>query len=1031
MLTAKSEEIDKVLGLELGADDYITKPFSMREFRSRVKAALRRSGMARSDTDDERPIEVRGLKIDPGKRTVARHGETSRPPTSSSRSSPRWPARPGRVFTRDMLLARVWGDSAYRDPRTIDVHIRHLREKIEVRSEGARVPVHGARRRIPLPRRRGADARAAVAAQPAGPVFALIIVGAIGTIYLSVTPRLEASLTSQRLDDVVTASRQYTPDVGVPCAADGRRRGRRQTRATAADGSSAPRTRSAPSPSASARRSSSCRRPRRHVPFTDSTPRRRRRPDPTSQASAREALGRAPAGGDHHDANGQQAVAASRSATSERRRRRRRRLRRLARRRRGQRLPDPPPGPALGRDRARDRHLGRLSRRAGAGGAREAARARGAQGRGGRLLQPIKADSDDELGQLAARSTTCRTSSPGWTARASSSSRPRRTSCARRSSPWAGSWSCWPTRTSTRRRGARSWSRSAARSTACATSRPSCSISRGWRRARWSCGPSRPTSAARARSRGGVHARRRTAPSDVELDLRREPIELDCDPERVAQVLRILLDNALRHTPPGTDVRVSAARANGHVRLEVADGGPGINRQNMPHIFEPFFTSDEQAQGAGLGLAIARSWRSACRGDSPSGPAPARRRSRWSCRHEARCSRRRGRRRRLSPRAAARAPTPTPPAARPRPRGPRSSRARPRAASTPPDLRAGGAGCRHDRRVSFGVARAARARSLRGQRRGRDRHQRARRHHGRGGRALRGERGLRRVRGRQPRRGAGRRTRPERGHRAAEGRPEGPEARPLPLGQRKRCASASRWRRSARRSGRRSRSRWAIVSAVDRAVASLTDFAIAGAIQTDAAINPGNSGGPLVGADGRVIGVNQQIQSRSGGGEGVGFAVPIDTVKRSIDQLREDGTAAYAYLGVSSVPLYPQLVDDFGLKVEKGAWVQELNPGSPAAGAGVRGGSGREALPGRGVRARRRRHHQGRGHADRVRRRPVGVVWRATSRARRSRSRSIAAARRQSVDVKLGERPARGCHGRAARRPRRISSRHDEPSSRR
>ena len=94
--------------------------------------------------------------------------------------------------------------------------------------------------------------------------------------------------------------------------------------------------------------------------------------------------------------------------------------------------------------------------------------------------------------------------------------------------------------------------------------------------------------------------------SDVTLDLKPEPIELDCDPERVAQVLRILLDNALRHTPPGTGVRVSAARANGHVRLEVSDRGLGINRQNMPHIFEPFFTSSEQAQGAGLGLAIAR-----------------------------------------------------------------------------------------------------------------------------------------------------------------------------------------------------------------------------------------------------------------------------------------------------------------------------------------------------------------------------------------------------------------------------------------
>ena len=78
------------------------------------------------------------------------------------------------------------------------------------------------------------------------------------------------------------------------------------------------------------------------------------------------------------------------------------------------------------------------------------------------------------------------------------------------------------------------------------------------------------------------------------------------DPERVAQVLRILLDNALVHTPEGTGVRVSAARVNGHVRLEVSDRGLGIKRQNMPHIFEPFFTSNDEAQGAGLGLAIAR-----------------------------------------------------------------------------------------------------------------------------------------------------------------------------------------------------------------------------------------------------------------------------------------------------------------------------------------------------------------------------------------------------------------------------------------
>ena len=131
MLTAKSEEIDKVLGLELGADDYITKPFSMREFRSRVKAALRRSGMARADSDDERPIDTRGLRIDPGKRTVSRNGDTIPTTYVEFEILAALARSPGRVFTRDMLLARVWGDSSYRDPRTIDVHIRHLREKIE------------------------------------------------------------------------------------------------------------------------------------------------------------------------------------------------------------------------------------------------------------------------------------------------------------------------------------------------------------------------------------------------------------------------------------------------------------------------------------------------------------------------------------------------------------------------------------------------------------------------------------------------------------------------------------------------------------------------------------------------------------------------------------------------------------------------------------------------------------------------------------------------------------------------------------
>jgi DNA-binding response OmpR family regulator len=131
MLTARSEEIDKVLGLELGADDYITKPFSVREFRSRVKAALRRAALARTDPADEAPIEVLDLRIDPVKRSVDIRGEAVQITYVEFEILSALARSPGRVFTRDMLLTRVWGDSAYRDPRTIDVHIRHLREKLE------------------------------------------------------------------------------------------------------------------------------------------------------------------------------------------------------------------------------------------------------------------------------------------------------------------------------------------------------------------------------------------------------------------------------------------------------------------------------------------------------------------------------------------------------------------------------------------------------------------------------------------------------------------------------------------------------------------------------------------------------------------------------------------------------------------------------------------------------------------------------------------------------------------------------------
>jgi len=132
-----------------------------------------------------------------------------------------------------------------------------------------------------------------------------------------------------------------------------------------------------------------------------------------------------------------------------------------------------------------------------------------------------------------------------------------------------------------------------------------------------------------------------------------------------------------------------------------------------------------------------------------------------------------------------------------------------------------------------------------------------------------------------------------------------------------------------------------VVSATDRSVKSLTQFQIEGAIQTDASINPGNSGGPLLEADARVIGINQQIETNSGTNDGVGFAVPISAVKRSVAQLQAKGKAEYAYLGVSSQALYPQLAAKLGLDTKFGGLIAEVVPGGPAAKAGLKGGSGK------------------------------------------------------------------------------------------
>jgi S1-C subfamily serine protease len=129
-----------------------------------------------------------------------------------------------------------------------------------------------------------------------------------------------------------------------------------------------------------------------------------------------------------------------------------------------------------------------------------------------------------------------------------------------------------------------------------------------------------------------------------------------------------------------------------------------------------------------------------------------------------------------------------------------------------------------------------------------------------------------------------------------------------------------------------------VISAINRDIDSLTSFSIGNAIQTDAAINPGNSGGPLLDAAGKVLGINAQIKSSSGGGEGVGFSVPVDAVRRSLRELRRSGKVSYGYLGVSALSLYPQLAERLKVPVKSGALVQDVVGGSAADDAGLKSG---------------------------------------------------------------------------------------------
>jgi S1-C subfamily serine protease len=168
--------------------------------------------------------------------------------------------------------------------------------------------------------------------------------------------------------------------------------------------------------------------------------------------------------------------------------------------------------------------------------------------------------------------------------------------------------------------------------------------------------------------------------------------------------------------------------------------------------------------------------------------------------------------------------------------------------------------------------------------------------------------------------------------------PAGLTLRPLPLGSTKDLHVGAPVAAIGSPFGEEQSLSVGVISALDRSIQSLTGFDTIGAIQTDAAINHGNSGGPLLDGRGRVLGINAQIQTSTGDGSGVGFAVPADAVRRSLAQLRRTGRARYAYLGVASVAVYPQLARRFGLPVKSGAWIQDVTSGGPAQRAHLKAG---------------------------------------------------------------------------------------------
>jgi DNA-binding response OmpR family regulator len=139
MLTALDSEADAVQGLEAGADDYVTKPFGLAELRSRIRAVLRRAGPRGLGGLGGEVLAIGPIKLDRGQREVTVGGQPARLTFSEFELLSCLMSEPQRLFNRQELLRAIWGDSAYRDPRAIDVHIRHLREKLEERPDEPRL----------------------------------------------------------------------------------------------------------------------------------------------------------------------------------------------------------------------------------------------------------------------------------------------------------------------------------------------------------------------------------------------------------------------------------------------------------------------------------------------------------------------------------------------------------------------------------------------------------------------------------------------------------------------------------------------------------------------------------------------------------------------------------------------------------------------------------------------------------------------------------------------------------------------------